>query len=331
VSVAHPFLAISLVFIAAGCAPPSTLESPSPAVAADAEALACAADGGATADLPAWSLSTADDPAFVPVVQSSMLTVGPNRFLYNVLDPTFRQLASPDAASRVDFYALERDPATSVASRDATYLSSGLGRGLYRTVIDFDCAGEWGAEVSFEQNDGSMARQRLRFQVHPEGSTAAIGAPAPLSDSPTAGTLDEVRGISTDPHPYLRAYDTTVAEAVTSGRPSLVFFATPGFCQSGYCGPTVELVKGVARDHEDEVDFVTVEPYELEMTANGLQPDPDAAGHLRPVPAALEYGIPVEPYLFVVDAAGDVFARFEGIVGEDELRASLEDVLAASA
>jgi len=36
----------------------------------------------------------------------------------------------------------------------------------------------------------------------------------------------------------------------------------------------------------------------------------------------------VEPYLFVVDAAGDVFAKFEGVVGEDELRASIEDALA---
>ena len=45
--------------------------------------------------------------------------------------------------------------------------------------------------------------------------------------------------------------------------------------------------------------------------------------------AALDYGIPVEPYLFVVDAAGDVFAKFEGIVGGDELRAAIEDVLAA--
>ncbi len=44
----------------------------------------------------------------------------------------------------------------------------------------------------------------------------------------------------------------------------------------------------------------------------------------------LDYGIPVEPYLFLVDASGDVFAKFEGVVGADELRASIEDVLAAA-
>ena len=55
---------------------------------------------------------------------------------------------------------------------------------------------------------------------------------------------------------------------------------------------------------------------------DGLRPRLDADGHLQPVPAALDYGIPVEPYLFVVDAQGDVFAKFEGIVGGDELRAA---------
>ena len=83
----------------------------------------------------------------------------------------------------------------------------------------------------------------------------------------------------------------------------------------------------MAREYEGEVAFVNVEPYELQETVNGLQPALDADGHLQPVAAALDYGIPVEPYLFVVDAQGNVFAKFEGIVGGDELRAAIEDVL----
>ena len=118
---------------------------------------------------------------------------------------------------------------------------------------------------------------------------------------------------------------------VTAGQPSLVFFATPSFCQTGYCGPTVSLVKSVALDYRDRIGFVNVEPYELQMTENGLQPKLDAAGDLIPVQAVLDYGIPVEPYLFLVDADGNVFAKYEGVVGEDELRGAIEDVLAESA
>jgi hypothetical protein len=211
---------------------------------------------------------------------------------------------------------------------EASYLSSGLGRGLYRAAVEFDCVGEWGAQVTVELEDGSTVSERLRFMVQPGGSTPAIGEPAPRSMSLTASTVQDAARISTDANPYLAAYDRTVAETVTSGRPSLVFFATPAFCQTGFCGPTVELVKSVAIEHEGEIEFVNIEPYELHLTENSLQPLLDEAGQLQPVQAALDYGIPVEPYLFLVDAEGNVFSKFEVAIGGDELRAAIEDVLA---
>ena len=199
---------------------------------------------------------------------------------------------------------------------------------MYRASVDLDCAGEWGLELTARLADGTTASERMRFEVHASGTTPAVGQPAPRSDSPTASNLEELRFISSDPDPFPGAYDRTVAEVVTAGQPSLVFFATPSFCQTGYCGPTVNLVKSVALDYRDRIGYVNVEPYELAMTANGLQPTLDAQGQLQPVQAVLDYGIPVEPYLFVVDATGNVFAKFEGVVGEDELRAAIEDVLA---
>jgi hypothetical protein len=289
----------------------------------------CAGDAGIAGDIPGWPLVGGGDARFLPMVASSLVTAGPSRFLYNVLDPAYRQLAAPDVASTVEFYAIERDPDTPTDRVDAAYLAAGLGRGLYRATTEFDCVGEWGAEITVELADGSEAGERLRFFVHALGSTPAIGEPVPLSDSLTAATPEDVARISTDPHPYPAAYDTTIAETVTSGRPSLVFFATPAFCQTGFCGPTVELVKSVARDYEGAVEFVNVEPYQLHVTENGLQPLLDEAGQLQPVQAALDYGIPVEPYLFLVDAEGRTFAKFEGIMGADELRAAIEDVLAA--
>lgn len=297
------------------------------AVAA-AELPACSDTDQVARDLPEWPLAGGGDIDFLPVVMSSLVTGGYNRFLYNVLDESWRQVAAPEVASRVDFYAIERDPGTPAFRAGADYLSSGLGRGLYRVEVDFDCIGEWGAEVFVEGPDGEWQSERLRFAVNPLGSTPAIGAAPPLSASLTANTPEEVALISTDQYPYLPAYDKTVAETVTSGRPSLVFFATPAFCQTGFCGPTVELVKGVAREHSGELEFVSVEPYELHMTENGLQPRLDADGQLQPVEAAVEWGIPVEPYLFLLDAEGNVFAKFEGIVGGEELRAAVKDVLA---
>jgi hypothetical protein len=325
------------VLVLAACASddaatPSPEPSPE-AVAAEGvstgELPACSTADGVAGDIPGWPMMGSPDADFMPVVMSSLVTVGYNRFLFNVYDASYRQLASPDVAGRVDFYALERDPDTPAWRTGATYLSSGLGRGLYRTEVEFDCIGEWGAEIHIEGEDGTWLTERLRFAVNPLGSTPAIGAAPPLSDSLTATTAAEAAAISTDPNPYLPAYDKTVAETVTSGKPSFVFFATPAFCQTGVCGPTVELVKSVAREHPDELEFVNVEPYRLHLTENGLQPLLGEDGQLQPVDAAIEWGIPIEPYLFVLDADGNVFAKFEGVVGGDELRAAVEDVLAA--
>jgi hypothetical protein len=294
-----------------------------------AELPACSTTDGTARDIDGWPMMGSPEAEFLPVVMSSLVTGGYNRFLYNVYDASYRQLAAPEVASRVDFYALERDSHEPAWRTGATYLSSGLGRGLYRTEVEFDCLGEWGAEVFVEGEDGEWLAERLRFTVNPAGSTPAVGEAPPLSDSLTATTAEEVAYISTDTNPYLPAYDKTVAETVTSGKPSVVFFATPAFCQTGFCGPTVELVKAVVKEHPDDLEFVNVEPYRLHMTENGLQPLLDDDGQLQPVDAALEWGIPVEPYLFLLDAEGNVFAKFEGVVGGDELRAAVEDVLAA--
>ena len=332
---AAALLSVLLVVVACTAEDPVT-PSPEPEsdaavgqVVSTAELPACSPSEGAASDIEGWPLMGSPDADFLPVVMSSLVTGGYNRFLFNVYDTSYRQLAAPELDSRVDFYALERDSAEPAWRTSATYLSSGLGRGLYRTEVEFDCIGEWGAEIFFEGEDGEWLTERLRFAVNPLGGTPAIGEAAPLSDSLTATTAEEVAYISTDTNPYLPAYDKTVAQTVTSGKPSFVFFATPAFCQTGFCGPTVELVKSVAKEHPEELEFVNVEPYHLHMTENGLQPLLDEEAQLQPVDAALEWGIPVEPYLFLLDAEGKVFAKFEGVVGGDELRAAVEDVLAA--
>lgn len=330
-----------LLLVAVACGPDDdgsgdgAAVSPTPnaiaQTAADLPETACAPDEFELGELPGWPSGGSAEPAIIPVISSSLLSVGPTRFLYGVTDASYRVLTAPEIPSSIDFYALERDPSAPVASVDAAYLDTLLGRGLYRAMVDFDCAGEWGAHVTAELEDGTLASERIRFRVHPQGTTPAIGEPAPRSDSLTASTVAELRTVSTDPNPFPGAFERTVGEVVTAGQPSLVFFATPAFCQTGYCGPTVNLVKSVAIDYEDDIGFVNVEPYELHVTENGLQPRLDESGQLVPVQAVLDYGIPIEPYLFVVDAAGDVFAKYEGVVGADELRAAIEDVLAQSA
>ena len=48
-------------------------------------------------------------------------------------------------------------------------------------------------------------------------------------------------------------------------------------------------------------------------------------GRLTPVMA--EWGLPSEPWTFVVDGEGIVRAKYEGFVGADELRDAIDETL----
>ena len=120
-----------------------------------------------------------------------------------------------------------------------------------------------------------------------------------------------------------------VSTVTGSGRPAWIVFATPAFCSTATCGPTLEIVKSVAPEYKDRVDFLHVEPYQLHMTDTGLQPLFDATGKLQVVQAVVDYGLPTEPYQFLVDGAGVVRASFQGIASADEIRAALDSVLTA--
>jgi hypothetical protein len=157
-----------------------------------------------------------------------------------------------------------------------------------------------------------------------------VGASAPRSQSLTATTPEGIAAISTDTTPDPDLYRLSIDQAVGSGRPTYIVFATPAFCQTATCGPTLDIVKAVVPDYKDRVDFIHVEPYILQQTDAGLQPLLDADGHLQVVQPVIDYGLPTEPYQFLVDGSGIVRASFQGIASADEIRAALDTVLLSS-
>jgi peroxiredoxin len=74
------------------------------------------------------------------------------------------------------------------------------------------------------------------------------------------------------------------------------------------------------------IDFINVEPYQLEPVDGQLQPVLDANDQLTPAASATEWGLLTEPAIFVVDADGTVRAAFEGAFADEELRAALAAV-----
>jgi hypothetical protein len=111
-----------------------------------------------------------------------------------------------------------------------------------------------------------------------------------------------------------------VAEAIASGRPSLVAFATPAFCRTRFCGPVVDaVVVPLAARYAGRANFLHIEPYDLAQ-ARG-------SGRLVPIPELEQWGLTTEPYLFLLDGTGRVVAKFEGVTSADEVGAALRRLL----
>jgi len=266
--------------------------------------------------------------ALIPVPVNADVAVGENRLLFNVLDKQNQSVASTDRSLSLRFFHLASSRTQSASDASGTFMPTVAGRpGLYRAMVTFDRAGDWGVEAAATEADGSKRIGRFVFPVRETSSTPLIGAQAPASDTQTATTAAEIAGISTDDDPNPDFYRESVAGALAARQPFLVIFATPAFCTSATCGPTLDTVKTIAPEFKDRMAFIHVEPYELESVEGHLQPVLSPENLPISVPSTVEWGLPTEPYLFVVDADGKVTAKFEGIAAPDELRTAFQQVV----
>ncbi len=266
-------------------------------------------------------------PTVIPLIISGQQVVGPNRFLFSFLDPeTNLPAAAPDRTASVAFVAPgETDPGTAVTA-EFVWAIPGT-RGDYIAKVDFGSAGDWKAIFITEAPGSPEEAIGVEFQVAQDGVTVAVGERAPASKTPVAADVGgDLRRLSTDLHPDPAFYQVSVHDALARRTPFVLAFATPAFCRSAQCGPTLELVKAVARTSPSSVTFINVEPYQLAYTEERLQPVLDAANQLQPVESVNDWGILTEPWVFAVDRNGIVRGSFEGVVTEQELKAVIEEI-----
>lgn len=295
-------------------------------------AAACTGGGVGTAP-PASSAGVSParsgGPEILPLIISSELTKGPTRYLFSLTDRANNLIAAPDVKVHLEFYDVDTAENTVVFESDARFLWAIEGeRGLYATDVTFPDAGRWGTRFTATLPDGSTKAVRADYDVVETGSTVAIGAKAPSVKTPTIASVGgDVRAVSTDKAPAERFYTTSVADALAAGKPFVVAFATPAFCETQICGPTLETVKTVATDYPD-LTFINVEPYQMKYENGSLQPALDGSGQLQSAAWTDAFGLQTEPWIFVVGADGTIRAKFEAVVGADELRTAIDAAVA---
>ena len=247
---------------------------------------------------------------------------GPNRIVFSFLDATgTKPIGAPDRTAKVEF---KGPSGQAVSAPDAQFVWAIEGvSGVYFTHADFPVAGAWTATFTTSAPGAPTETIPFSFDVLEDAHVIEPGEEAPSVDTPTLADVGgDATKISSDASPVPAFYQTSVADALAAHKPFVLVFATPKFCISKTCGPTLEKVKAVAAAHPG-VTFINVEPYQLSAVDGQLQPVLDANGQLTSAPATDAYGLLTEPFVFVVGGDGIVKASFELVFSSDEIDAAL--------
>jgi len=153
--------------------------------------------------------------------------------------------------------------------------------------------------------------------VAPKTKSPALEARAPASRTPTlASAGGDVRRLTTQRPPDRSLLRHSVAGSLAARKPFVVVFATPKFCTSRTCGPVVDVVGRVRRRLDGRgIRFIHVEVFKGNDPARGLN---------RWVQ---EWGLPTEPWIFLVGRDGRIKAKFEGSVSVQELSSAVRRTL----
>jgi hypothetical protein len=199
--------------------------------------------------------------------------------------------------------SLETEPAFRAQT---TAKDPDAGKVVYVTDVDLPSDGEWRVGALIKEN-GKTTATILPSAVAGEFKTIPrVGQRPPRIHTPTPQSVGGDLSKLTTRVPPEKMNDVDFADALGK-KPIVLVFATPQFCQSRVCGPVVDIESQVQRDYGDKADFIHMEIY------NDNDPNKGVRSQVR------AFGLPSEPWLFVIDAKGVVRTEIEGAFNLREL------------
>ncbi|MDX1448915.1 MAG: hypothetical protein R3246_07590, partial [Acidimicrobiia bacterium] len=195
-------------------------------------ALVLAACGGGT-----------DGLAVVANTQQT-LTPGSNRILLAVVTEEGGFVTRPETPTTATF---SHETAGEITVATEWVWAIPEVRGFHVAYVDLPAAGRWDV---FLQPEGGDPTASTPFGVQTSSAVPDVGDPAIPVATRTHPEFP-LSEISSDPDPDPRMHELSLDEALESGRPTVVVFATPAFCQTASCGPTLDVVGEVMDDYPD--------------------------------------------------------------------------------
>jgi protein SCO1/2 len=258
----------------------------------------------------------------VEVVSSSVWAGGASPVILVLSGPAGR-LADPAATVSVQVTSsdgqAQGSPVRAVGIRPP-----GVDAVSYVAIVDLPSPGWWGLTVSVE-SDGSSHLGRTSVSALDPGATAPLGAAAPDARTPT---LDDVGGVAlrvtTDPVPDLRMSRSSTVDALAAGEPFVLVVDSVRFKVTPACGKALGLAKFL-QDRWPSIPFIHLEPYAYDVVTDTavlqgslgapiLVPAADAWGT-----GAVPWGAGSMPWVFIVDGDGRLAAKYQGVVGSDDI------------
>jgi hypothetical protein len=276
----------------------------------------CRREGSETASAVANPTRAIATPTPGPQLRVSALTqdltVGPNRFVFVLLNPDGSLVR--DVITRAEFRrgdAITETLAPTIRSLPHVAFD-GANKGTITYFVaepQFDAAGDWSVDVT-AVSEHETRTARYHFTVVDSSRTPRLGMPAVLSRNATLRDGDDPSRLCSrvPPCPF---HVSSVAAAQAAGRPVVLNFGSPAHDTSSVSSSVLEVLVASQPRYADRFEFIHIEvwkDYESRVFA----------------PAVLEWGLLTEPWTFVIARNGLVAGRFESVFNAEELSAVLD-------
>jgi hypothetical protein len=264
-------------------------------------------------------------PVLAPSV--SALTTGKNRFGFGLFTRERGQIADAAVAVYVAEAGGGEASGPYVArweslkvrpqyQSEQTSADPNAAKSVYVAELPFDKAGNYEVLGIAKLDDrlvaATSAAPAMSVVKAADDPIPSVGDRAPRIHTPTEADVGgDLTSIDTR-QPPSSMHGSDFADVVGK-KPVVLIFATPQLCQSRVCGPVVDIVEQVKAERGgDDVEFIHMEVFRDNNPDNGVRPQLNA------------FGLQSEPWLFTVDAKGNVAARLEGAFSEPELEDAIE-------
>jgi hypothetical protein len=265
-----------------------------------------------TVDTPGAPATTDPNALVLQVeLQNTHPTVGMERLAFVVKDPTGASIpadAKVDAQIlRVEDIAVGQTMSQPTASGAAARFGDELpGGGVWVVYHDFDSSGPWSVQANVTFPDGRTGSGTARVEVAIPGQMPRAGTRPAVLDTPKVGVDADLAKLTSDTSPVAALYQMTVGEAMASGKPTVILFASPAHCATEACAVTLAEVKSVLASRGSQANFIHIESHDL-------------ADPTRLSATAQAWGLPGDLWTVLLDAQGNVVTRIEGPVGRTEI------------